>query len=64
MTSHRYPDFHLIMPLFVCRSWVYAPAPREGQKVAWVAHQSLHDYPMPAADVPLVARLTALLGAG
>jgi len=59
--SHAYDDFHLLMPLFVCRVWEGMPAPREGQELAWVRPNALRDYPMPPADVPLVAQLQDLL---
>lgn len=52
--SHSYDDFHLLMPLFVCRRWEGIPAPQEGQNLAWVRPQNLRDYPMPAADLPLI----------
>ena len=59
--SHAYDDFHLLMPLFVCRVWEGTPQPREGQKLAWVRPNAMRDYPMPPADVPLVAQLQDLL---
>jgi 8-oxo-dGTP diphosphatase len=59
--SHRYPDFHLLMPLFVCRKWQGTPRAREGQELAWVRPSRLGDYPMPPADVPLIALLRDLL---
>ncbi len=59
--SHAYEDFHLLMPLFVCRVWRGTPQPREGQELAWVRPARMADYPMPAADVPLVAQLRDLL---
>ena len=59
--SHAYADFHLLMPLFVCRVWRGTPQPREGQALAWVRPAQLRDYPMPPADVPLVALLRDLL---
>jgi 8-oxo-dGTP diphosphatase len=59
--SHRYDDFHLLMPLYVCRVWKGAPAPREGQQLAWVRPARLSDYPMPPADAPLVAMLRDLI---
>ena len=64
IASHRYADFHLLMPLFVCRSWAGEPVPREGQDIAWVAAADLGGYEMPAADTPLVAELRAALAAG
>jgi 8-oxo-dGTP diphosphatase len=55
--SHAYPDFHLLMPLFVCRKWDGVARPREHAALKWVGMRDLADYPMPAADVPLVAVL-------
>ena len=55
--SHPYDDFHIVMPLFVCRTWDGFPQPHEGQELAWVRKEKLKDYPMPAADLPLAAEL-------
>jgi len=52
--SHSYDDFHLLMPLFICRKWQGIVAPKEGQKLKWVCAKELRDYPMPAADIPLI----------
>ncbi len=52
--SHTYPDFHLLMPLFVCRKWDGIARGVEGQALAWVRPEKLRDYPMPAADLPLI----------
>lgn len=59
--SHLYPDFHLLMPLYVCRRWEGAVIAQEGQQLAWVMPNRLRDYEMPPADVPLIAHLTTLL---
>jgi 8-oxo-dGTP diphosphatase len=59
--SHAYPDFHLLMPLYVCRKWSGIPLAREGQRLAWVRPARLVDYAMPPADKPLVAMLRDLL---
>ena len=59
--SHAYPDFHLLMPLYVCRRWEGFVAPQEGQTLAWVRPNRLKDYPMPPADVPLIAHLSSLI---
>ena len=59
--SHAYPDFHLLMPLFVCRRWGGMAQGREGQALAWVRPERLSDYPMPAADLPLIPHLRELL---
>ncbi|MCA8881504.1 MAG: 8-oxo-dGTP diphosphatase MutT [Rhodobacteraceae bacterium] len=52
--SHSYDDFHLLMPVFVCRRWTGTVQAREGQEFAWVASNRLREYPMPAADSPLI----------
>jgi 8-oxo-dGTP diphosphatase len=59
--SHAYAEFHLLMPLYVCRVWRGRPEPREGQELAWVRPARLGDYAMPPADAPLVAQLRDLL---
>lgn len=55
--SHSYDDFHLLMPLFACRKWDGIPQSREGQTLKWVRATELNDYPMPAADIPLIPML-------
>jgi 8-oxo-dGTP diphosphatase len=60
--SHAYPDFHLLMPLFLCRRWQGEVMPHEGQELAWVNPEQLASYAMPPADEPLKAALPALLG--
>ena len=59
--SHDYEDFHLLMPLFVCRRFSGAPRPREGQLLKWVRAKRLLEYPMPPADAPLIPFLIDLL---
>ncbi len=60
--SHAYADFHLLMPLYVCRRWRGFVQPLEGQDLAWVRARALRDYPMPPADAPLIPALIDLLG--
>lgn len=59
--SFSYTDFHLLMPLWVCRRWEGMVTPREGQTVKWVRSRDLRSYPMPEADVPLVPALIDLV---
>jgi 8-oxo-dGTP diphosphatase len=59
--SHSYPEFHLLMPLYICRRWDGIVIAQEGQALTWVRPNRLRDYPMPPADVPLIAHLTTLL---
>ena len=59
--SHAYEDFHLLMPLYVCRRWKGQVTGAEGQEIAWVKPVRLRDYPMPPADIPLIPHLIDLL---
>ncbi|MER8490263.1 8-oxo-dGTP diphosphatase MutT [Mesorhizobium australicum] len=59
--SHSYDDFHLLMPLFVCRRFRGIAQPREGQALKWVRPKQMRDYPMPPADTPLIPFLIDLL---
>ena len=59
--SHSYENFHLLMPLYVCRKWQGVPEPREHVALKWVRPQALRDYAMPPADGPLIAALCDLL---
>jgi 8-oxo-dGTP diphosphatase len=59
--SHAYESFHLLMPLYICRRWEGNLVAREGQSLAWVRANKLREYPMPAADIPLIPHLIDLL---
>ena len=59
--SHPYENFHLLMPVFLCRRWKGTAVPREGQALAWVAPDRLVEYPMPPADRPLIPMLRDFL---
>ena len=59
--SHAYDEFHLLMPLYVCRRWEGSVTAKEGQDIAWVRPRQLKDYPMPPADAPLVPHLVELI---
>ena len=55
--SHAYDDFHLLMPLYICRRWEGTPHGAEGQALAWVGVNEMRNYPMPPADEPLIPML-------
>ncbi|CAN7300691.1 8-oxo-dGTP diphosphatase MutT [Ensifer adhaerens] len=59
--SHTYDDFHLLMPLYVCRRYEGVAIGREGQAIKWVRPKALRDFPMPPADEPLIPFLMDLL---
>ena len=60
--SHSYPEFHLLMPLYICRRWDGFVRAAEGQVIKWVRANDLRNYEMPPADIPLVPALRDLLG--
>lgn len=60
--SHAYDDFHLLMPVFECRSWTGEITQCEHDGLHWVAPRNLNDYPAPAADIPLFAFLDRWYG--
>ena len=60
--SHGYENFHLLMPLWVCRRWSGTVVGREGQALKWVRPNRLRDHPMPPADEPLIPHLVDLIG--
>jgi 8-oxo-dGTP diphosphatase len=59
--SHAYEDFHLLMPLYVCRRWEGQVTAKHHARLAWVRPNKLRDYPMPPADEPLISHLMTLL---
>ena len=59
--SHAYTDFHLLMPLYLCRRWEGTPQPLEHQALKWVSPKDMASYPMPPADLPLLPMLRDLL---
>jgi len=59
--SHAYAEFHLLMPLYLCRRWEGIPQPMEASALKWVRPRELANYPMPPADLPLVPMLRDLL---
>ncbi|MBV9570080.1 MAG: (deoxy)nucleoside triphosphate pyrophosphohydrolase [Alphaproteobacteria bacterium] len=59
--SHAYPEFHLLMPLYLCRRWEGTPLAREHSALKWVPARELSSWPMPAADLPLIPMLRDLL---
>jgi 8-oxo-dGTP diphosphatase len=59
--SHTYPNFQLLMPLYLCRRWEGTPAAREHSALKWVRPRDLSQYPMPPADLPLIPMLRDLI---
>lgn len=59
--SHGYDDFHLLMPLYVCRVWRGQLQLREHQAIKWLRPLDLYGLAMPEADLPLIPMLEAAL---
>ena len=59
--SHSYPEFQLLMPLYVCRRWDGNATAREHSALKWVHPRELSQYAMPPADLPLIPMLRDLL---
>jgi 8-oxo-dGTP diphosphatase len=58
--SHAYPEFQLLMPLYLCRRWDGTPTAHEHTAIKWVRPRDLPSWPMPAADLPLIPMLRDL----
>jgi 8-oxo-dGTP diphosphatase len=59
--SHGYTEFHLLMPLYLCRRWEGTVTPLEHSALKWAMPRDLVNYPMPPADLPLIPMLRDLL---
>jgi 8-oxo-dGTP diphosphatase len=59
--SHAYADFHLLMPLYLCRRWQGDIAAHEGQELLWVKPGALRHHDLPPADEPLKIALRKLV---
>jgi 8-oxo-dGTP diphosphatase len=59
--SHAHPEFHLLMPLYLCKRWKGSIAAQEDQELLWVRPDELGLYDMPPADEPLKTSLPKLL---
>jgi 8-oxo-dGTP diphosphatase len=59
--SHAYEDFHLLMPLYICRRWKGIVNACEGQALKWLPPRDLRGLAMPPADAPLIPFLEDLL---
>ena len=59
--SHKYDEFHLLIPLYVCRKWNGIVQARENQALKWLTPAQILKVKMLPADLPLVACLRDLL---
>lgn len=55
--SHTYEDFHLLMPLYVCRRWDGDIKALVHSDLRWVKPIELRNFDMPPADEPLASFL-------
>ena len=54
---HTYADRTVLLDVHLVAAWRGELRALEGQPLAWAAPQALRDYPMPAADGPVVTAL-------
>lgn len=52
---YAYPDRKVILDTWEATAWRGVPESREGQRYSWVKPEALDDYPMLAANRPIVA---------
>ena len=55
--SFAYPDFHLLMPLFLCRQWDGFLRAKEGQATKWIWPDKIMELDLVPADVDLASEL-------
>lgn len=58
--THTYPDRVITLHPFLCRALSADAQPRESKRVVWAAPAELLNYPFPAANAPLLARLSTI----
>ncbi len=62
--SHDYIEefgFHLLMPVYLCRTWQGTPQALEHQAITWMRPQDMQQLPMIEADAELIERLKTFL---
>lgn len=59
--SEPLDERHLLLLVYLCRTWVGEPRPLHASAVEWVAMADLRTLDMPPADIPLIALLEALI---
>lgn len=59
--SHGYETFHLLLLLYLCRTWQGEIIPQEGQQIMWKYPAEMVGISMPPADLPLVEKLKEML---
>lgn len=62
--SFAYPDFHLLMPLYLCRQWDGFLRAKEGQSVKWFWPDKIRHLDLVPADVDLARELSDRLPKG
>ncbi len=59
--SHSYADFHLLMPLYICRRWEGTPQTLEHEAIKWLRPKDMAQLKLTPADIPLIPMLRDLL---
>ncbi len=59
--SEALGERHMILLLYLCRSWRGEPAPLDAAALRWTTLAEMRTLPMPPADAPLIDLLEKLL---
>ncbi len=62
--SHSYDDYHLLMPLYLCRQWDGIARPKEGQVIRWFFPDKITELKLVPADIPLAREIRDRLPRG
>lgn len=59
--SEKLGERHLLLLLYLCRTWSGTPRALDAVAIDWVAPADLHALAMPPADLPLIGLLERLI---
>ena len=62
--SYAYPDFHLLMPLYISRQWDGIARPQDGQQIKWVMPADIRKLDLVPADKDLAQEIGDRLKGG
>ena len=52
--SHSYADFHLFMPIYICRKWKGQMYGKEGQEIIFCNEKQMKNFDFPQADIMIL----------
>ena len=60
-SSYQYPDFQILLLLYICRKWQGKPRPLFASELKWIFANDLRKYDMPKANKDFISDLQDLL---